>query len=115
MLKNLFKIQCRNIIYKLGLFGFIHHFRNALPENIRNIVAVLKSTACGQNYTFELSGDEVVSIGYEDFHDPDYDTSKRTSNILGQNRTVFDGTNQGLPFDLDYCRYYLEVYSSDVS
>lgn len=76
-----------------------NYFLNILPEGVNGIIVVLHDT-CGDHFTFQVNGPDVVFLGEGDLHDPKYnqfEVSKPFTDFI----------------DHDYCQYEIRIFPSE--
>lgn len=81
-------------------------FLPSLPPKPNGIFVVISNT-CDQVFTFEITGTEVIYLGPEDFHEPEYDRYRRVFNIMNPGTSF-----SNVPLSTAYCPYTIEVYPS---
>ena len=69
-----------------------------LPMRVNGIFAVLRNS-CGQDFTYQIFGENAVYIDAGDFHDPKYDGMEYIINIT-ENSQIAEGS----------CHYWFSVY-----
>ena len=74
------------------------YIQNLIPEGINGIIVVVENT-CGQVFTYQVNGPDVLYLGDEDLHDPAYDEYEIESHF-----TAFNSVED--------CTYSFHVYPS---
>ena len=74
------------------------YIQNLIPEGINGIIVVVQNT-CGQVFTYQVNGPDVLYLGPEDLHDPAYDEYEIESHF-----TAFNSVED--------CTYSFYVYPS---
>ena len=87
------------------------YFTGILPPNVEGVIAVL-SNVCHGSYTYEINGEEAVSVGQGDLHDVKYNDLE-ISMMFEDLTKIEDGTDSGLYLSQDGCPYSIHVYPSD--
>jgi hypothetical protein len=54
--------------------------RRLLPDEVEGIIAVGRNN-CGQQFTYEIVGEDAYFMGWEDLHDPHYDDKEFVVNL----------------------------------
>lgn len=88
------------------------YLRSLLPTSIRGIGVVLENT-CDGFFTYTLYGAEANVTGFGDLHQTKFDSHGRTGSFDVET-TVTDGTQNGIPVDVDGCNYVIHVYPTQV-
>ena len=95
------------------------YFENLLPINVEGVMLVLTNT-CGQQYTYEINGHEVIFVGDGDLHDEKYDDLEVLANfyspIVGTDDDVggVGGDDETSTSNTGaHCTYTYHLYPSD--
>jgi hypothetical protein len=97
----------RTIVAILGMTARWDSFLSPnLPPDPNGLIVVI-SNECDQQFTFEITGDEVIYLGPKDAHEPDYASFKREFQLMAE-KSVFTE----ISMSQDYCPYKAAVYPS---
>lgn len=86
---------------------WIHFFENALPNNVRGIVCVVE-TACDQQFSIMVEGDEALFLGSGDYHDPQFNHLVQTTR--GSEILQMPSDFAGYPMEYEHCPFLLHMY-----
>ena len=104
----------------VGILSITFFWRNLikdiLPPGTNGIVCVIAND-CGQTFTYQIDGPEVVFLGLGDLHNPNYDYLAQSGviKLRGSSDRNQDNIYTGLPLSGGRCPYWLNVYPSGVS
>jgi class 3 adenylate cyclase len=77
-----------------------------LPPDPNGLIVVI-SNECDQQFTFEITGDEVIYLGPKDAHEADYSSFKREFQLMAEKSAFTE-----ISMSQDYCPYKAAVYPS---
>jgi hypothetical protein len=77
-----------------------------LPPDPNGLIVVI-SNECDQQFTFEITGDEVIYLGPKDAHEPEYASFKREFQLMPEKSAFTE-----ISISQDYCPYKAAVYPS---
>ena len=80
-----------------------------------NGITCILANACGQAYTYELRGGEIVFVGEGDRHDPTYDfleVSIDIEDLVSSSEGQLKFSYENLTINGDFCPYSLHVFPS---
>jgi hypothetical protein len=82
-------------------------FLPSVPPNSNGILVVISNT-CGQAFTYEITGPEVIYLGAGDLHEEAYDRYVRSFDLANPGSSF-----TGIPLSSDYCPFNVKVYPSE--
>lgn len=87
--------------------------KDILPPGSIGIVGVFENS-CGQTFTYQINGPEVVYLGNGDFHENQYDHLRISAdlNAIDAYATPTDRSYTGVPLSSEHCPYRLHMYPS---
>lgn len=103
-----FKQDRKPVAVLVAWIHWMDYFRDILPPNSKGVSVVLKNS-CGKEYTYEVDGGDVRSVGAGDLHDTQFEDKKESTSFSSVDN-VADGTKYGLPLDKDHCIVSIDVY-----
>ena len=84
------------------------YFREILPPTVEGGIRVVLENQCSGNFTYEIQGDKVFSVGPGDLHDPEFDDYEVVDTI--DIEYLEDGTGSVLKWDDNGCPYTIHIY-----
>jgi hypothetical protein len=97
----------RTVVAILGMTARWDSFLSPnLPPDPSGLIVVI-SNECDQQFTFEITGDEVIYLGPKDAHEPDYTSFKREFQLMAEKSAFTE-----ISMSQDYCPYKAAVYPS---
>jgi class 3 adenylate cyclase len=106
-----FDDQRKNLVALLAAeISWTRFFEHILPRGTGGIVCVVE-TACDQQFTYLVEGNEATFLGAGDYHDPKFTRmvkTKMTSQLL-ETSVEF----AGLPMELEHCPFLLRIYPTE--
>jgi class 3 adenylate cyclase len=92
-----------------GLVDWQVLFSNTLPPSVQGLIVVVENT-CGQQYTLQLNGPQVESLGSGDRHDTKF-------NSLGHSFDLELNLESSTPYQIEFddasnCQYTMHIYPS---
>jgi hypothetical protein len=95
-------------------FFWRRFIENILPPGSYGIVAVIENT-CGQSFTYQINGPDVVYMGPGDFHDDafnDLEQIQRLTDLKKQYQQGETVSYTGFPLSKSFCPYTIRIYPS---
>lgn len=112
-----FDLSTRKVVGVISAaFYFEQFFAGVLPADIdskESVVCVVEN-ACGDSFSYKISGSETTFLGEGDLHDRDFNNyvEQFAFNDIGDAKPYVYGA-MNVPLNSDYCPYSLRVYPHD--
>lgn len=97
----------------VAIMGVTFYWRDLLKltEGV-SAVAVFEND-CNPTFTYQIDGANATYLGRGDFHDPKYDSMKRTSSLSNlQDYMAHASRYTGIPLNTQYCPFTVSIYPS---
>ena len=100
------QLQDRNAVvgFLVAVLPWDIYFANILSQGVNGIVVVLHNT-CGEHFTYEINGPDVVFVGKGDLHDKTYDSLQVESDFAPFVQHNFSDAKE-------HCEYDFRIYPS---
>jgi class 3 adenylate cyclase len=111
-----FETESRKLV---GIFSTVIYFERFFagvfpPDSANGVICVIEN-GCGDVFSFQINGEDVIYLGPDDIHDKTYDYIEQyyDFNWVGHRSKSFSYDEKTVRLNEEYCPYSLRVYPQD--